>query len=624
MMKHYKANRLFIQFTVFLLLMLVSSPLPALETADINQAIRDKGAHWVAGETSASKLSPEEIRRRLMPIKFKKSGQQAKSYRYSAKVYNLPTKIDWRNVNGHNYVTGVRDQGRCGSCWAFGSTAILESRILITSHTPDQELNLSEQAMVSCDGKNLGCSGGYPDLAMSYLKTAGIPLETAAPYNSGEAGITGACTAAMQQNTYRVTGFEDVATSVEAIKNAIVQYGPLVTGFTVYTDFLSYQSGVYSHVTGFVEGGHMVAIVGYDDEEQAWIIKNSWGPDWGENGYFRIKAGTNECGIEDEVYVINFAIVPGTSFVLSPAGADFGTLVLPDQASQTLSFTITNNGSVPLRNTSFAVTNHKYSVTPLNVSTIASAASADVQVTYTARAGKTPDTGELQVVSAGVSRKSPLTAQTNTRPAQPTNLWPSDGATAQLPVKLFASAFLDADGDAHEASQWIIQNASGGSVYSGSFDATGKTSFTVPSDTLQANAPYYWQVIYRDERGVVSSASTLTSFTAVSPETGSKGGCFIATAAFGSPMAGQVEILRQFRDRYLLTNDLGRKFVAWYYRNSPAAASYIEDKPLAKAASQAVLYPLIGFSLLLISGYLPFVIVGLLLTVFLFFRFKRS
>ena len=72
----------------------------------------------------------------------------------------------------------------------------------------------------------------------------------------------------------------------------------------------------------------------------------------------------------------------------------------------------------------------------------------------------------------------------------------------QLPVKLFASAFVDADGDAHEASQWIIQNASGGIVYSGSFDAAGKTSFTVPSGTLQANTKYYWQVIYRDDRGV--------------------------------------------------------------------------------------------------------------------------
>jgi hypothetical protein len=98
--------------------------------------------------------------------------------------------------------------------------------------------------------------------------------------------------------------------------------------------------------------------------------------------------------------------------------------------------------------------------------------------------------------------------------------------------------------------------------------------------------------------------------------------CFIATAAFGSPMAGQVEILRQFRDRYLLTNDFGRKFVAWYYRNGPVAANFIKDKPLVKAAVRIALYPLIGFSFLLISGYLPLVIFGLLLSAPLFFRFR--
>jgi hypothetical protein len=98
--------------------------------------------------------------------------------------------------------------------------------------------------------------------------------------------------------------------------------------------------------------------------------------------------------------------------------------------------------------------------------------------------------------------------------------------------------------------------------------------------------------------------------------------CFIATAVFDSPMAGQVEILRQFRDKYLLTNDFGRKFVAWYYRNGPAAAKYIKDKPLVKATVRVALYPLIGFSLLLFSGYFPLLIVGLLLPALLFFLFR--
>lgn len=103
---------------------------------------------------------------------------------------------------------------------------------------------------------------------------------------------------------------------------------------------------------------------------------------------------------------------------------------------------------------------------------------------------------------------------------------------------------------------------------------------------------------------------------------GGGGGCFIATAAFGSPIAGQVEILRLLRDRYLLTNAAGKKFVSWYYKNGPFAASWIKDRPLVKVAVQATLYPLIGFSALLISGYLPFVAVGFLLSTLLFLSLK--
>ena len=93
-----------------------------------------------------------------------------------------------------------------------------------------------------------------------------------------------------------------------------------------------------------------------------------------------------------------------------------------------------------------------------------------------------------------------------------------------LPITLSASAFVDDDGNTHEASWWIIKNASGDSVYSGSFDRANKISFTVPPGTLQANTQYYWQVIYRDDRGVVSSASAPTSFTASKPAPGDVNG----------------------------------------------------------------------------------------------------
>ncbi len=613
------------QFVTSLLLLIISSPLSALEVSEINKAIRDQGANWVAGETSLSKLSPEELRRRLPPYRgklFKAAVRPAEPSRQTAAA-DLPARFDWRNVDGHSYVTSVKDQGRCGACYAFASTAALESRVLITSQTPDRELNLSEQSMVSCDERQYGCGGGYLDYAVQFLQNTGIPQETCYPFTSGGDGIAGACggCADWRQNTYRITAFESVPTTVEAMKSAIVKHGPLFVAMLIYQDFLSYKSGIYSHVTGTVVAGHAVVLVGYDEAEQCWIAKNSFGPDWGENGFFRIRAGTNEVLIESEAYDLTYATVPGASFVLTPASTDFGTLMLPDQPSKTIPFTITNNGSVPLTNTAFTLTNEHYSVFPSSVSVLESAASADVQVTYTARAGKAPDTGTLQVVSGGVTRSSQLTAQTNTRPAQPVNQWPSDGMAVLLPATLSTSAFTDDDGDAHEASRWVIWSAPGDIVYSGPFDAANKTSFQVPSGVLQTDTQYYWQVIYRDDRGALSAASNPTLFTASKAASGGKD-CFIATAAFGSPMAGQVEILRQFRDRYLLSNKPGQYFVAWYYRYGPPAADYIKGKPLTKAAIRLALYPLIGFSFLLISGYLPFMVVGFLLATLLFFRLR--
>lgn len=123
--------------------------------------------------------------------------------------------------------------------------------------------------------------------------------------------------------------------------------------------------------------------------------------------------------------------------------------------------------------------------------------------------------------------------------------------------------------------------------------------------------------------GGVSDTFSVTTKAQSSGGGGGGGGCFIATAAFGSPLAGQVEILRHFRDGYLLTNAPGKAFVSWYYENGPIAAGWIKDKPLAKVAVQAALYPLIGFSFLLITGYLPVAILGLLLFTLLCFRFKQ-
>ena len=184
-------------------------------------------------------------------------------------------------------MTGIRNQGSCGSCWAFATTAALESNVLISSGIrPD----LSEQILVSC-GNAGSCNGGYPTTASSFIRDTGLPAETYYPY----AATNGACANAIagwQNATSRISSWHYVGNTtsptVDQIKSELVTYGPLVTTFDVYSDFYYYSGGVYQYTSGTYEGGHAVLIVGYDDSGQYFIVKNSWGGSWGESGYFRV------------------------------------------------------------------------------------------------------------------------------------------------------------------------------------------------------------------------------------------------------------------------------------------------------------------------------------------------
>jgi C1A family cysteine protease len=204
--------------------------------------------------------------------------------------------MDWTNGGSYNnatdYVTPVRDQGNCGSCWAFATTGALESYWLIKNSDPQCGLggcDLSEQALVSCS-KAGSCSGGYIDKASTYILKTGLPLESCCSYKAANAACKKACCYSYKSSTYKIGSWQWVTTSsasVNAIKNALT-YGPLATTMNVYADFYSYTSGVYSYTTGSYQGGHAILIVGYDDNKQCFIVKNSWGAGWGESGYFEI------------------------------------------------------------------------------------------------------------------------------------------------------------------------------------------------------------------------------------------------------------------------------------------------------------------------------------------------
>ncbi len=244
----------------------------------VQAAIKQAGAKWTAGENNIS--ADRENWQYYVGFNFEPIKAEPIELEAAAA---LPPELDWR-ASGGNYVTPVRNQGRCGSCWAFSMTAGLEAYSLLKDNTPGKDLDLSEQVMLSCSGAG-SCNGGR--LSASYLQRTGLPLETAYPYTATD----GSCSSAApgwQDGAYKVGAWGSVRQTVDALKTALVKYGPLPTAFMVYEDFMHYKTGIYSYTTGKRLGGHAVLLVGYNDAEQYFIVKNSWDTGWGENGYFRI------------------------------------------------------------------------------------------------------------------------------------------------------------------------------------------------------------------------------------------------------------------------------------------------------------------------------------------------
>jgi C1A family cysteine protease len=273
------------------LLCIMQSPTWGQEASlsQVQQDIKGKGAKWEARETSMSRLSVEERRMRLGHRGSATPGKGRVAVA-TTPAYALAPNLDWRN-NGGNYVSGVRNQGGCGSCWAFAATAALESYTMIKNKQPNTNLDLSEQVTVSCSGGG-SCAGGDPSAAANFFMSTGLPLETCYPYT----GANGTCASACpnwQPTAYKLKDWNWVTsangqTPVDAVKSALTDHGPLIMTMHVYGDFMYYGGGVYTHVSGSWAGDHAILTVGYDDANQCFIVKNSWGTGWGESGFFRI------------------------------------------------------------------------------------------------------------------------------------------------------------------------------------------------------------------------------------------------------------------------------------------------------------------------------------------------
>jgi C1A family cysteine protease len=211
--------------------------------------------------------------------------------------------VDW-SKNGA--VTGVKNQGNCGSCWAFSTTGSSEGIIEIRHGTLT---SLSEQQLVDCAGSygNLGCNGGLMDYAFQYMMANGLCTEAAYPYTSGTTGTKGTCASnkcTASANT-KLTGYADIAQSEDALGSDVDNQPISVAIEADQAGFQLYTSGVFEGVCG-TNLDHGVLVVGYgtdtsyDPARDYWKVKNSWGTSWGEAGYIRMIRNEDECGIKME------------------------------------------------------------------------------------------------------------------------------------------------------------------------------------------------------------------------------------------------------------------------------------------------------------------------------------
>jgi len=288
------STRIAFCWLVAAVLLALSVPVMAQDAPDLNaiqQEIDANGWNFTVTDRFINSVTPE---RRAHLRGFNPPPGYEEELQKHLKIYpvdkDLPTHWDWRDVGG---ITPVKDQGQCGACWAFAATGEMEAFVKIYYGV---ELDLSEQQVVSCNPYGAGCSGGWASAAYYVWQYKGGILEGCAPYQAMDPP-TVPCT---QDNYLKFATLHDynyISNDVEQIKAAL-QYGPVCTAVDAGPEFEAYGGGCYD-----VPGGstnHLVLIVGYDDRScggnGAWIIKNSWGPSFGEGGYITVQYGAGSVG----------------------------------------------------------------------------------------------------------------------------------------------------------------------------------------------------------------------------------------------------------------------------------------------------------------------------------------
>jgi len=268
-----------------------------LKKIEIHNYLHSKGQKsYTLGVNQFADMTTEEFSSLVNGYKMQNSSHRTGSVYLSPNVpVTLPDKVDWRTKG---YVTPVKNQGHCGSCWSFSSTGSLEGQHY---RKTGKLISLSEQNLVDCSGKygNHGCEGGLMDFAFSYVKdNGGIDTEVSYPYEAKD----DKCRYNPSSSGATDSGFVDIeAGSEEKLKEAVATVGPVSVAIDAsHSSFQLYRTGVYDEPECSDQLDHGVLVVGYgtQDGQDYWLVKNSWGTTWGEEGYIKMSRNKdNQCGI---------------------------------------------------------------------------------------------------------------------------------------------------------------------------------------------------------------------------------------------------------------------------------------------------------------------------------------
>jgi cysteine peptidase B len=264
------------------------------ENKKLASYLQFKNPYATFGVNEFSDLSPEEFKIRHNSQKFYQIYKMLPKTKTNFIHSNSPSisGIDWRNYGA---VTRVKNQGNCGSCWSFSAIGNIEGQWYMAGYNVS---SLSEQELVSCDTIDNGCDGGLPVNAFLWLQQANggyVSSYNDYPYVSGDGNVP-ACSLSSRNNTRaQICGYHELPNDENAMASWLSKHGPISIGVDA-TSWQYYISGILTNCIS-EQVDHAVLLVGFNNTHNPpyWIIKNSWGTNWGENGYIRVEKGTNQC-----------------------------------------------------------------------------------------------------------------------------------------------------------------------------------------------------------------------------------------------------------------------------------------------------------------------------------------